>query len=62
MLNSPHAPAPQACRPTDQTQCSACMLSYDCRSTVGSRYMSWPVLMLGLILGGGIALRLLGLI
>lgn len=62
MMNSPHAPAPQACRPADQTQCSTCMLSYDCRSTLGVRHLSWPILMLAVVLGSGIALRLFGLI
>ncbi len=57
-----HAPSPQACRPVDQTQCSTCTLSYNCRSTAGSSHLSWPILAIALILASGGALRLLGLV
>ena len=59
---SAHAPSPQACRPVDQTQCSTCMLSYDCRSTTRGSSVSWPVVVLGVLLGIGGVLRVSGLV
>lgn len=57
---SAHAPAPQACRPVDQTQCSTCMLSYNCRTTAKSGVGSWGFLALALVLATGLVLRLAG--
>lgn len=59
---SAHAPAPQACRPTNPTQCSTCSLSYDCRSTSRSTNLSWPLVLLGLMLGTGLILRIAGVV
>lgn len=59
---SAHAPSPQACRPANQTQCSTCMLSYDCRSTSRGSAISWPVVMIGALLAVGGILRLAGMV
>ena len=59
---SVHAPSPQACRPVDQTQCSTCSLSYDCRSTGRSAHMSWPLVVIGVLLATGLVLRILGMV
>ena len=59
---SPHAPAPQACRPVNQTDCSTCMLSYDCRSTSRSSSLSWPIVAIGLIMAAGAMLRVFGVV
>ncbi len=58
---SAHAPSPQACRPADQTQCSTCMLSYDCRSTSRQGFIAWPLVVLGALLAVGGVLRVAGL-
>lgn len=59
---SAHAPSPQACRPANQTQCSTCMLSYDCRSTSRGSSISWPVVVIGVMLAGGAVLRVAGFV
>lgn len=59
---SAHAPSPQACRPVDQTQCSTCSLSYNCRSTGNASHVSWPLVVIALLLAGGAVLRVTGLL
>lgn len=59
---SVHAPAQHACQPTDQTQCSTCQLSYNCRKTAGTSSLSAPLVMLAAMLAIGASLRLLGVL
>ena len=59
---SAHAPAPHACQPNDQTQCSTCALSYYCRNSTGASAFSAPLVTLAALLVIGASLRLLGVV